>query len=210
VLNDADIQRRVAQIEGEKPSAPAVNDADQAKKTYLDVPYHQKDEAKALGARWDRQEQSWFLPAGIKDAAPFAQWARQTDSAAPEGQAKPEKQRTQERQYLAVPYGERAAAKAAGALWDKAAKSWFASAKADKSRLQRWLPENVPGQQGPAMSPRDEFAEALALDRLCRERRASDDGRQETSHQRRRREAQRESRVRLLCWPPGRPPGRLS
>ena len=46
-------------------------------------------------------------------------------------------------------------------MWDKAAKSWFAGAKADKSRLQRWVPENVPGQQGPAMSPRDEFAEAL-------------------------------------------------
>jgi Antirestriction protein len=161
VLNDADIQRRVAQIESEKPPAPAVNDAEPAKKTYLDVPYHQKDEAKALGARWDRQEQSWFLPAGIKDQAPFAQWVRQADAAAPERPTQSEKQRTQERQYLAVPYGERAAAKAAGALWDKAAKSWFAGANANKSRLQRWLPENVPGQQGPAMSPRDEFAEAL-------------------------------------------------
>ena len=28
----------------------------------LDVPYRQNDEAKALGARWDRQEQPWFLP----------------------------------------------------------------------------------------------------------------------------------------------------
>jgi len=119
VLNDTDIQRRVAQIESEKPPAPAVNDAEPAKKTYLDVPYHQKDEAKALGARWDRQEQSWFLPAGIKDTAPFAQWARKADTAAPEHPTQPEKQRTQERQYLAVPYGERAAAKAAGALWDK-------------------------------------------------------------------------------------------
>ena len=39
VLNDADIQRRVAQIEGEKTSVPAVNDADQAKKTYLCLLY---------------------------------------------------------------------------------------------------------------------------------------------------------------------------
>jgi putative DNA primase/helicase len=209
VLNDADIQRRVAQIESEKPPAPTVNDADQAKKTYLDVPYHQKDEAKALGARWDRQEQSWFLPAGIKDIAPFAQWARNADTAAPERPTQPEKQGTQERQYLAVPYGERAAAKAAGALWDKAAKSWFAGAKADKSRLQRWLPENVawPARAGDVAARR--VRRGLALDRLCGERRTSHDGRQETSHQRRRREAQRESRFRLLCWPPGRSPGRL-
>ena len=48
--------------------------------------------------------------------------------------------------HLAVPYGERAAA--------KAAKSWFAGVNADKSRLQRWLPEKVAGQQRPAMSPR--------------------------------------------------------
>ncbi|MES9898724.1 MAG: DUF5710 domain-containing protein [Sedimenticola sp.] len=46
-------------------------------------------------------------------------------------------------------------------MCNKAAKSWYAGASADMHKLQRWLPDNVPGQQGPAMSPREEFAEAL-------------------------------------------------
>jgi len=165
VLNDADIQRRIAENtrESEKPPVAAANETEPAKRTYLDVPFKEKDEAKALGARWDRQEQSWYLPAGIKDPASFAKWAAKT-ATDPNGPAKPEKKRTQharERQYLAVPYGERSAAKVAGALWDNATKSWYAGANADRSRLQRWLPENIAGQQGPAMSPRDEFAAAL-------------------------------------------------
>ena len=42
-------------------------------KTYLNVPYAQKDAAKALGARWDPANKKWYVPAG-KDMAPFAQW----------------------------------------------------------------------------------------------------------------------------------------
>lgn len=42
-------------------------------KTYLNVPYAQKDAAKALGARWDAANKKWFVPAG-KDIAAFAQW----------------------------------------------------------------------------------------------------------------------------------------
>lgn len=41
--------------------------------TYLNVPYAQKDAAKALGARWDAVHKKWYVPAG-KDVAPFAQW----------------------------------------------------------------------------------------------------------------------------------------
>lgn len=40
---------------------------------YLDVPYVAKDEAKALGARWDPTARRWFVPAGV-DAGPFARW----------------------------------------------------------------------------------------------------------------------------------------
>jgi phage/plasmid primase-like uncharacterized protein len=62
---------------------------------------------------------------------------------------------------LAVPYGERNAAKAAGALWDKAAKSWYAGPQANMAKLERWKPDHVPSQQSPAMTPTEEFAEAL-------------------------------------------------
>jgi putative DNA primase/helicase len=68
---------------------------------------------------------------------------------------------TQDRRYLAVPYREHKTAKAAGAMWDKCARSWYVGPGANMEKLRRWVPENVPGQQGPAMSPREEFAKAL-------------------------------------------------
>jgi putative DNA primase/helicase len=158
LLNDKDLQRQIAEHEREQQTTQAgqVDQASQSSKIWIDVPYPQKDEAKALGARWDRQEQSWYVPAGV-DPAPFARW---TPAAAPQARPK-QSPATPPRQYLAVPYGERVAAKAAGAVWDKAAKSWYAGPKADLAKLKRWKPENVPTQQGPAMTPRDEFAEAL-------------------------------------------------
>ena len=39
----------------------------------LKVPYAEKDEAKALGARWNPTRKCWYVPDG-KDSAPFAQW----------------------------------------------------------------------------------------------------------------------------------------
>jgi len=44
-----------------------------ATKTYLTVPYAQKDEAKALGARWDASQKKWYVPPN-KDIALFAKW----------------------------------------------------------------------------------------------------------------------------------------
>ena len=59
-----------------------------------------------------------------------------------------------------MPYAERGEAKAAGAFWDKAAKSWYAGPRADMAKLARWHPDNVLAQ-GPAMKPREEFAQAM-------------------------------------------------
>jgi hypothetical protein len=42
-------------------------------KTYLNVPFAQKDMAKALGGRWDAALKKWYAPAD-KDIALFAQW----------------------------------------------------------------------------------------------------------------------------------------
>lgn len=52
--------------------------------TYLNVPYAQKDAAKALGARWDAAKKKWYVPID-KDITPFSQWhsdfvPRQTSS----------------------------------------------------------------------------------------------------------------------------------
>jgi putative DNA primase/helicase len=130
----------------------------QSAKTYIAVPFKEKEEAKGLGARWDRGEQSWYVPAGV-DPAPFAKWPNAATAEPPRAQTP--KQETEDRVYLAVPYGDRVTAKAAGAEWDKAAKSWYAGPKANMEKLKRWLPDNVPNQQAPAMTPQEEFADAL-------------------------------------------------
>lgn len=41
--------------------------------TYLNVPFSEKDEAKALGARWDKNARKWYVPAGIP-LEPFSRW----------------------------------------------------------------------------------------------------------------------------------------
>jgi hypothetical protein len=46
-------------------------------KTYLEVPYAQKDAAKALGARWDATNKKWYVPTNI-DITPFAKWQSET------------------------------------------------------------------------------------------------------------------------------------
>lgn len=65
------------------------------------------------------------------------------------------------RQYLAVPYGERGLAKAAGAKWDRSAKSWYADAGADMNKTSRWTLDQNGARQGAAMHPVEEFGEAL-------------------------------------------------
>jgi hypothetical protein len=39
----------------------------------LKVPYAEKDQAKALGARWNAERKAWYVPDGT-DAAPFERW----------------------------------------------------------------------------------------------------------------------------------------
>ena len=39
----------------------------------LNVPYAEKDDAKALGAKWDPDMRKWFVPAG-QDCRPFKKW----------------------------------------------------------------------------------------------------------------------------------------
>jgi len=61
-----------------------------AKKLYLNVPFAEKDQAKALGARWDPAVKKWYVPEG-KAADPFERWhSGQTDWAGqPQPAAKP-------------------------------------------------------------------------------------------------------------------------
>jgi len=49
------------------------SDTANSQRTYLAVPYAQKDAAKQAGARWDMAERAWFIPPGVAPDG-FAQW----------------------------------------------------------------------------------------------------------------------------------------
>lgn len=49
---------------------------------YLNVPYEEKNEAKALGARWDPKVKKWYTDAAPEQYSRFAKWIlRDTDDA---------------------------------------------------------------------------------------------------------------------------------
>ncbi len=49
---------------------------------YLTVPFAEKDEAKALGARWDKERKAWWITAKTKPEI-FAKWSPSTSGNAP-------------------------------------------------------------------------------------------------------------------------------
>jgi len=48
----------------------------------LEVPFHEKEQAKSLGARWDGDKKVWYVPNGV-DAAPLHQWLRTNEAPQP-------------------------------------------------------------------------------------------------------------------------------
>jgi len=48
----------------------------------LKVPFNEKDQAKALGARWNAEFKQWYVPQGV-DSAPFAKWFTDSATSAP-------------------------------------------------------------------------------------------------------------------------------
>jgi N12 class adenine-specific DNA methylase/antirestriction protein ArdC/phage/plasmid primase-like uncharacterized protein len=167
-INDNDFQKKVTEFEQQQQKTTSSQGGDAVKaqsqdngdKAYINVPFREKDEAKGLGAIWDRGQRSWYIPSGVNPSL-FSKWTQASELTATVPAKAVVDGVKEDRQYLAVSYTERIEAKAAGAIWDKEAKSWYAGPKADMDKLQRWLPENIKNQQGPAMTPREEFADAL-------------------------------------------------
>lgn len=148
-------------------------------RTYLDVPYAEKNQAKALGARWDGKAKSWYAPEGT-DLKPLQKWMPQTQEQAQSEVQAPQKSEpdiqiqtpqqeaymptaANEKTYLAVPFDEKDDAKALGARWDSKAKSWCAPEGTDLNPLQKWMPQTQQQSiQAPQQSdPIREFANAL-------------------------------------------------
>lgn len=117
---------------------------------YIAVPYAEKDEAKALGAKWDKLSQCWFIPKGVS-AQGFEKWLPPATANKPEAIQMPLGKKAQEpngiRQYLNVPYAEKDEVKALGAKWDRAEQAWYVPRKMDVAPFQKWLePGKTKGQ----------------------------------------------------------------
>lgn len=155
-----------------------------ASRDYLNVPREEKDEAKALGAKWDRFQKSWYVEKGT-DLEPFAKWTGQTpkeeqavSQTAEQSKQEQTAEQTQEhtgkqkvtatpklaedKTFLAVPFDEKNAAKKLGAKWDKDNKSWYVEKGADLNQFKDWLVDEntvVPAKKQEVVNPEIEFAE---------------------------------------------------
>ncbi len=122
-------------------------------RTWLQVPYSEKDEAKALGARWDKGQKAWFVE--TQDLSAFQKWIKTT----PEPTKEPEKTAlADEKTFLSVPFIQRYEAKKLGARWDKDTKLWYISEGEDLAKFEKWLTART---LSPVLDPREEFAQAL-------------------------------------------------
>lgn len=71
---------RVALARENERAAPVLHQAPEAstmtpQRTYLAVPYREKNEAKALGAKWDKEAKAWYAPEGVDvQGSGLARW----------------------------------------------------------------------------------------------------------------------------------------
>ncbi|MDG4720717.1 zincin-like metallopeptidase domain-containing protein [Thalassospira aquimaris] len=72
----------------EMSQAPNQDAKTERKRIYLNVPFSEKDEAKALGAKWDRRAKAWYARDDM-ELEPFKRW-QDTKAKAPEPKINPE------------------------------------------------------------------------------------------------------------------------
>ncbi|HEU4854374.1 MAG TPA: ArdC-like ssDNA-binding domain-containing protein [Nitrosospira sp.] len=65
--NEQKLEQKPVTIDHTPPEKPM------PERTYLAVPFNDKDEAKKAGAKWDKQAKSWYAPEGI-DQSPLSRW----------------------------------------------------------------------------------------------------------------------------------------
>ncbi len=88
-------------------------------RAYLQVPFEEKDSAKAKGARWDKIRKLWYAEAGWDLAPLIEQW----------------------NVYLECPFAQKDQAKAKGARFDPEKKLWYVPAGArNLEEFSKWLP----------------------------------------------------------------------
>mgnify|MGYP001616186050 CR=1 FL=1 len=112
------------------------------KKVYLDVPYHEKEQVKETGAKWDKKEKSWYVMSDQLDVV-HNKWIRKDQPEQAQEQVKDaiqDQAKSAEKTFLIVDYKDKNEIKKLGAKWDKNEKSWYVPAGADTAPFEKWIP----------------------------------------------------------------------
>ena len=92
---------------------------------YLEVPFPEKDGAKAAGARWDPRKIQWYAPPGT-DLSPLETWIKH-------------------RIYLECDFKDKTTVAENGARWDRVQQRWYITSDMDKLPFRSWLCEDSRG-----------------------------------------------------------------
>ena len=117
---------------------------DKKERVYFDVPYEQRQEAKALGCKWDKDNKKWFIseatPERIEamDKAGFK--TVEVEQKNLESVQKNENTDSKQKTLLSVPFEEKDLAKELGAKFDRETKSWYVPEGMDLEPFERWKP----------------------------------------------------------------------
>ena len=86
---------------------------------YLEVPFPEKDRAKAAGARWDPRKVQWYAPPGT-DLTELQTWIKH-------------------RIYLKCDFQDKTTVAEHGARWDRVQQRWYITSDMDPSPFRSWL-----------------------------------------------------------------------
>ncbi|KAF1028145.1 MAG: DNA primase TraC [Acinetobacter bereziniae] len=115
------------------------------KKVYLDVPYHEKEQVKETGAKWDKKEKAWYVMSDQLDIV-HNKWIRKDQPEQAQEQVKDavqDQSKSAEKIFLTVDYKDKNEVKKLGAKWDKNEKSWYVPAGQDTAPFAKWIPESA-------------------------------------------------------------------
>ena len=102
-------------------------------KIYLQVAYKDKEDAKTLGAKWDKDSKQWYIFEDNENLDELvSKFSKESNNchqffneAKETKQTKQEIKQKQEKIYLKVAYKDKDDAKARGARWDSEQKKWY-------------------------------------------------------------------------------------
>jgi hypothetical protein len=105
-----------------------------SERIYIHCPMSEKEEAKLLGALWDPERVSWYIPPSrTTDLLKFEKWLAKEDL------ENALKLVHNHRTYLKCPYEQKDVVKALGANWDPVMRAWYIENITDLTPFERWL-----------------------------------------------------------------------